>query len=574
MVKKNRKIIIFVLLFLIIGIGIYFNFGFKSQAVIPYDYQCSPDSCPSGYSSIDEYCDSSRNKCYIECEKVTSGGCGSYGSFSVPVGFIKLGWTGKDNNGQTYSTPSYFVNDDYCYKFYPKTSFRVDKWGTADSYSLYTTNTWDTQTQCSTNTNDDVTANVHTLGRGTDGSSYTVAGSINEYGGSTCSGGQPIFHTEGKLSVDLYVSKAPWIEENIITTTKSCSYDCDENDDCDDDEYIESAYCKDDNVYQKYREHECASYECSYSDSNRLRETCVAGCANGVCIAPCKENDIIQRDTGYYICKDETYKLIIDVIELPWEEQQRLLDLINTLNFSIGEKTKIIKDLTSTLDGQIIMIEDLTVNIVEQAQLIAELEVSLATKIAIVTSLTSEIDKQAILISQLKINLEEKIYLISQLTSVNEEQAELISLMKLSFSDQADIINGLNKEIEDDAEIINSLELSTDEQAILINEMDLTLEEDIIIINALELSLEESAIIIQALQLSVADEQVLIEELTRTIVEQEELINAIESEKEELKDVIETEKQKINYIIIAIIGVIVLFVIIIIRLLIKRRGRK
>ncbi|MEA2036916.1 MAG: hypothetical protein U9O94_05370, partial [Nanoarchaeota archaeon] len=66
---------------------------------------------------------------------------------------------------------------------------------------------------------------------------------------------------------------------------------CSRNSDCGDTRYINSPVCDSNgNVQQLYRTYICrypgtSSASCSYSDSNKLKQTCQYGCSNGVCDA-------------------------------------------------------------------------------------------------------------------------------------------------------------------------------------------------------------------------------------------------------------------------------------------------
>jgi hypothetical protein len=305
MTKQNNTIFlvigIVVLLLVVAKIGFFPELSFF--ATVNYASQCSLPSCPSGYTSVERYCDTSDNECYRVCEKQLEGSCGSYSSFFSDTGYTKFGWDGKYNSGQTYTTPSYDVDDNYCYKFYPQTSFKVDTWGSADSYSMYITNSWGSNSICSTLSSKSVIADYYTLGRGTDGRGYTASGKVTEYGGSTCDGGQPIFHLKGRLDVDLFVSRASWIEGGVSTKEVSCSYECDRDGDCDTDIWVGTASCSGNNVYQTFRDYYCSSYSCSYSDVSKLRESCTYGCSNGACVTgECNTGDFKCEGTTYYEC--------------------------------------------------------------------------------------------------------------------------------------------------------------------------------------------------------------------------------------------------------------------------------
>jgi len=301
--KKNKtnffKIFGTILLILFLLIILYFVFG-TQQATFTYSNQCSLSSCPSGYSEVETYCKDTTNKCYKVCEKEIDGYCGSYGSFNT-AGSIK---TGNYNSGTLYSTNSYSTNNDYCYKFYSVYSYSVLDKGSASSFNPYTYvySSSYSNDKCSTSTSSSVTSDTYVIGRGT-GNSIQGVGRVTEYGGSTCSGGSPLFKSSGTYSLALYVSKANWNDESTDTKTITCEYECNENSDCGTNEYIGNKYCKDGNVFQKYRTYTCNNFNCDYSDNEQLISTCSAGCLNGVCLqTECSIGDEKCEGTTYYTC--------------------------------------------------------------------------------------------------------------------------------------------------------------------------------------------------------------------------------------------------------------------------------
>lgn len=303
-----------------------------------------------------------------------------------------------------------------------------------------------------------------------------------------------------------------------------------------------------------YGEEKCDGliwFVCSDFGKYEEQGTSIEHCGIGECV----ENTIIQIDSDYYICKSDEYRKILDVLELSEEEQARLMNIINQLELTIEQKAQIIADLTSTLEGQLVMIEQLELlteekaqiiaqlklNIEEQATLITEMQLTVAEQVVIIEALDLTIQQQADLINQMKVNLAAKAALIQLLQIENENQAALIAEMELSFAEQVAIINALENLIGDDAEIIinlygtiaeqaqliNELEFTKDELAKLVSAMGLTIQENADLINQLELTTEEQLAIIAELELSLEQERELVTQLRLTIEEQNRLIEEL-----------------------------------------------
>lgn len=62
------------------------------------------------------------------------------------------------------------------------------------------------------------------------------------------------------------------------------SYECCSDSDCKEDGYVGGRYCKNNNVYKKYRDHYCYSNECGYKDTEELIEQCSNVCQDGECV--------------------------------------------------------------------------------------------------------------------------------------------------------------------------------------------------------------------------------------------------------------------------------------------------
>ena len=269
-------------------------------------YECNPSGCPSGYQDKGIKCDISglNYECKRECYK--PGSCGSY-SIAFPEKTKNVySWQGKYNRGDTYNTPFYYVSSNYCYKFFSQTTFSVSKWGGADSMKIYTgnANLWSSKTTCTTSPNPSVTSSTYTLGRGSSGNSYSASGSVRDYENKVCGGGNPLLgDLEGGLSVYLWVSKAPWVEDTIYKTC-SGTWDCESGDTkCEGNDYYS---CRNHEWLNEGKvvgecEVECKSnYDCSSGEI----------CKDYKCIPdPCKYvtcEDKCQNSIRYYngYCKD------------------------------------------------------------------------------------------------------------------------------------------------------------------------------------------------------------------------------------------------------------------------------
>ncbi|MGQ4874325.1 MAG: hypothetical protein ACP6IY_09675 [Promethearchaeia archaeon] len=626
--KSQTKFVLASLLVLTL-LGLIFILFPTEQSTINFDSQCSLPNCPSGYSSVDTDCSTSSNKCYRYCEKTISGSCGSYSSYSRGKSFTYLSWDGSNNRGDSYYTDNYYTNDDYCYKFYSESKFTVSDWGSADSYRLFTMSPWNSESICSTSSSKTINSDSYTLGRGNN-DGYRAIAEVTDYGGSSCEGGSPWNDLEGKLDLYLYVSKANWNSKSTVSTEVFCSYECDEKSDCGSDGYVDSKYCKNENVYQDYKTYSCSSYECDSSITSKLTNTCDYGCSEGSCIVGecdigdwkcegvdyytcsennwvdegevigkcgvvCTENDIILNIDTYHICRSGVYVPVIDIIELNAEEQQALYDTINSLQLTAEENAEIINNLSSSIEGQILfinnletiiqekaqIIDNLNLNIQQQSEIISNLELTQSQQAEYIQELTDDIEEQAEMIEILSNNLEEKIFLINELTITTQEQADLINEMELSFAEQGEIINQLDNTISEDAEIIQNLNLNINDQAEVINNMKLTNEEQANLISELEITNDESlemiklltdktdeqVIIIANLKIS-NDEQInMIKQLTSNIQTQQELID-------DLNEALLHKKQtQQNFVIIGIITLsLILFTISLIYL--KKKKKK
>lgn len=531
--KKPFKFVGIILLLLLISVGVIFILGKEPQ--IAYTNQCSLPSCPSGYTSVDVYCDESDMECYRECEKPLTPYCGNYGSWSY-----KSKQCLNYGPGSSCTTPNFYESSDECYQFYAKTTvnYPLTLNGAID---VKATNSWNTEySGCSGYSPISVSTSTYDYGRGNDGGSRTASGSY-----SSC--GTNAITSATKIETRFYYRTAS-IVEGVDTIIKECSYDCNTKSDCGTDGYIGSTYCKENNVYQMFRTYSCSNYDCSYDDADTLKETCDYGCSSGVCITgecnigdekcegpvyytcsnqlwvsqgeivdkcgvSCTENDIILADDVYYICVGGIYKPVLDVVELTQGELQELLDLIYQLNATIEEKARIIDDLTTNLEGQIIMIENLELTIQDKAYIIDELETTLSG--------------QVVLINQLELNIQEKTIIIQGLTSNIEEQADIISALELTLSDQAAIILNLGLTVSEQVDIITALELTISGQAEIINNMNLQVSQQAEIIQGLEINLQQKINLINQLEISNQNQQILINQMVAEFSEQEIIISQL-----------------------------------------------
>ena len=71
--------------------------------------------------------------------------------------------------------------------------------------------------------------------------------------------------------------------KNLGATIGQCEAECLVDANCQSDSYIGEKYCSNDNLVQKYRDYSCISYQCDYSDIEKVIKTCEFGCENGEC---------------------------------------------------------------------------------------------------------------------------------------------------------------------------------------------------------------------------------------------------------------------------------------------------
>ena len=136
----------------------------------------------------------------------------------------------------------------------------------------------------------------------------------------------------------------------------------------------------------------------------------------------CAQNEIRQLDGYYYICRYNSWNNIINIMDLSDAEQQNLMNIINQLQLSTAEKQRIIAELTTNLQGQIIMINNLQASLNEKIQLAQSLQSNLNNQIALVSQLQTTLAQKILIVQQLSNNINEQAIIIKALTSKSNEQ--------------------------------------------------------------------------------------------------------------------------------------------------------
>ena len=224
----------------------------------------------------------------------------------------------------------------------------------------------------------------------------------------------------------------------------------------------------------------------------------------------CTEDEIKQFSEQFHICKLGQWINIQSVVDLSEAEQQRLLDLISSLEL--------------TKEQQIKTITDLQLNI----------------------------SQQAIWIDELNKNLGDKIAAVSLLVVNNEEQLKLYNLMELSFEDQLELIGILGEEISDDKRIIESFNLSLEQEGIALAKLRLETDEALAIAAELRSDITERDALIASYEAELAKEGT-ISQVT------DDVVNLVKTE-------------LVAQIIVGVIALV--FIVMIILLIRKRRVRR
>lgn len=258
------------------GLKNFFSRG--TFATIPYTSQCSLPTCDSGYTDGGTSCDDTTRKCTRICTMAAH--CGTYGSEgSLGNSYIIPGSVGRNIWA---NSPSVTLYDNMCYKTHAQVTMDVSSKGTAGSYTLrakdgsndlYTCKLTDYQL------NQQVTPTLE-RGRG-DGSSVYVQGLFYDYGGTGCSGIEPLIKLQGALTVEIKWQQAYWIAAS--NSNKECTYSCLYNSECGTDGWTGTPTCSGGNVYQPYTTYLCSNYVCSSTSPLTLKQVCTSGCLNGVC---------------------------------------------------------------------------------------------------------------------------------------------------------------------------------------------------------------------------------------------------------------------------------------------------
>jgi len=292
-----------------------------------------------------------------------------------------------------------------------------------------------------------------------------------------------------------------------------CGVECNTDANCPTDEVFGEKYCDGLNVVQQTKDYFCSGYKCIYAETPKVIEVCSYQCQNGVCVG-CIENEIVQIEGEYYICRDGYHQRVLDLVEFTDAEQQELLDEINRLVLTIEEKAQLISELTLNLE--------------QQGEIVNQLQISIDEKALIIQSLTSNIDEQNALISQLELNLEEKIQLVNSLELNIQEQAVTILALTSQAEEQAVIISNLNLNIQQQASLIDEMELTVAQQSIIINNLGLEISQQSQIIDNLNLNLQQKIELISQLEITTQEQVDLINQMTLSFSEQQEIINALD----------------------------------------------
>lgn len=318
-------------------------------------------------------------------------------------------------------------------------------------------------------------------------------------------------------------------------------------------------------------------------------------CSSTAALVKDSNNRVVANDATPYITinqggvftipEGKTYIMIFMTAKTG--DVQALNVLINNLQGSLDEKTRIVADLQLDIDTQaslinslaktsaeqVSMIQELQTSINGQSMLIEKLQLTQAEQIRIIEGLNLKISDQALMIERLSKNLEEKIAFVNSLQVENVKQAELIAEMRESFANQAAIIDGLGKTVEDDAVIIKNLGLNLEEQGQLIGELKRTNQEKADLIQTLTTNLAEQQRIIDGLQASVSEKQLIIDDLNQSLKAEQEKVSALTAQ------VIFDRQALTDYFTnltfwykLAIAGLII-FVILLLVLLLKKKRR-
>jgi len=349
-----------------------------------------------------------------------------------------------------------------------------------------------------------------------------------------------------------------WINgwNNKGTILGECGVECTSDSHCPADEELNN-FCNVNQIMKTTREYHCSNSQCTATDTTNVIETCPLACdmvepevivfhtmatTTTSTLIPqctsCDEDDIVQVNQEYFICRSGSLVKVLDLVEFSETEQQALLDQINLLTSTVEEKAQLILELTENLQGQADIVNDLQLSIQEKADLIL--------------SLTSNIDEQNQLVSQLELNLEEKVVLVDALNLNIQDQANTIASLTSQSEEQATIINNLNLNIQQQTEIINEMELTVSQQAIVIENLDLNIQEQATIISNLNINLQQKIELVSQLELTNEEQIFLIEQMELSFADQQEIISAldviIEDDAQQIIDLKLTVSQSADFI--------------------------
>lgn len=280
--KQKNQIVVAGIVIAIVLVLIFFRTD--SPLSVAYQGQCSLPSCPSGYSIQEKSC--SGKSCFGVCEKQVPAYCGSYGSTkSLGKNII----FDRTDNGDSFSASQIYQSSNLCYKFRATGSLRItndDPGGflnrNSESHKLSYGGIGISESVCSTSSSFSDESDWKTIGRGRSGSSAGAWGRYTAYKDENC--GSVAYGSEGSLFFQLQYQEAPWIDDEVITTTVDCSFECSSNSDCGSTGFTGSKRCSGGNVVQDYESNSCSSFKCISSDEEKIVDFCDFGCELGSCI--------------------------------------------------------------------------------------------------------------------------------------------------------------------------------------------------------------------------------------------------------------------------------------------------
>jgi len=259
---------------------------------------CNPSSCPSGYTDEGVDCDMQGTSYTCERECHRDAGCGDLGSTQTEMESYSIDMDSMDE----WFYASISESTSKCYQYRSKTQVSITDfdpgWGyDTESYKLYTKSQWDESSVCKSQSSSSatVTSDWGNVNRGSYGPIYGARGKIIPYKSGSCGGGEAQ-GVEGTLKVILEYKTGNWNTADDTTKTCSGTVDCVHASDCGSDGYVGSEFCKSGDVYKKYRDYSCNSYECDYTETDKLVTDCTSGqvCQGGACVSSCTPKTCAQ----------------------------------------------------------------------------------------------------------------------------------------------------------------------------------------------------------------------------------------------------------------------------------------